>query len=200
LERTGLDRFDIVYLHDPDEHFEQASSEGIAALIELRDQGVVSAVGAGMNHAAPLAELIRRADVDLVMCAGRFTLLDPEALVELLPLATENDVGVVVAGVFNSGVLSRNRPLPNALFDYMQAPAALVERANRIADRCEVHGVTLPEAAIAYVLRHPAVASVVVGARGQKQVLDNVERSRTIIPDFLWSELASEGLIQEFPI
>ena len=88
LERIGLDRIDILYLHDPDDHFEQASTEGIGALIELREQGVVDAVGAGMNHAAPLAELIRRADVDLVMCAGRFTLLDDEALEDLLPLAT----------------------------------------------------------------------------------------------------------------
>jgi D-threo-aldose 1-dehydrogenase len=200
LARTGLDRFDILYLHDPDEHFEQASTEGIAALIELREQGVVSAVGAGMNHAAPLAELIRRADIDLVMCAGRFTLLDSEALVELLPLATARDVGVVVAGVFNSGLLSRGRPLPNARFDYQQAPAALIDRVHRIADRCEAYGMTLPEVAIAYVLRHAAVASVLVGARGKQQVDDNVERSQTTVPDLLWSELAFEGLIQEFPI
>src|SRR4051794_31584360 len=110
LERTGLERFDILYLHDPDDHFEQASTEGIGALIELREQGLVSAVGAGMNHAAPLAELIRRADVDLVMCAGRFTLIDGEALEELLPLAVERKVGVVAAAVYNSGLLSTPRP------------------------------------------------------------------------------------------
>ena len=199
LERTGLDRFDILYLHDPDDHFEQASTEGIDTLIELRDQGVVSAVGAGMNHAAPLAELIRRADIDVVMCAGRFTLLDHEALDDLLPQAIEHDVAVVIAGVFNSGLLSQDRPRSGARFDYQPAPAALIERANLIAERCEAHGVTLSEAAIAYVLRHPAVASVVVGARGKKQVAENVMRSQTVVPDLLWSELASEGLIQEFP-
>jgi D-threo-aldose 1-dehydrogenase len=161
LLRTGLDRFDILYLHDPDDFFEQASTEGIKALIELREQGVVSAVGAGMNAAAPLAELIRRADVDLVMCAGRFTLLDGEALDELLPLAHERKVGVVAAAVFNSGLLGRDRPAPDAHFSYLPAPPELLARTNRIADVCEAHGVTLPAAAIAYVLRHPAVTSVV---------------------------------------
>jgi D-threo-aldose 1-dehydrogenase len=198
LERMGLDRFDILYLHDPDDFFEQASNEGIAALIELREQGVVSAVGAGMNHAAPLAELIRRADVDLVMCAGRFSLLDGSALIELLPLAIERAVSVVVAGVFNSGLLSRDRPTSDALFDYVAAPADLIARARHIADICEMHGCTLPAAAIAYVLRHPAVTSVVIGARTDDQVVDNVGRYLSTIPDLLWSDLASEGLVQEF--
>jgi len=195
LARTGLDRFDILYMHDPDDHFEQASTEGIAALIELRDQGVVTAVGAGMNHAAPLAELIRRADVDLVMCAGRFTLVDDEALTELLPLAAERGVGVVAAGVYNSGLLSTSRPAPGAFFDYQPAPAELIVRVNRIADVCEGHGVTVPDVAIAYVLRHPAVVSVVLGARGTQQVHSNVQRAQARIPSALWQELEAEGLI-----
>ena len=197
LQRTGLDRFDILYLHDPDDHFEQASTEGIAALIELREQGVVSAVGAGMNHSAPLAELIRRADIDIVMCAGRFTLLDDEALADLLPLAAARGVSVVAAAVYNSGLLGRPRPAPDARFDYAPAPAALIERANRIADVCERHGVTLPDAAIGYVLRHPAVVSVVLGARGDSQVRSNVERATTPIPDDVWRELADADLITE---
>jgi D-threo-aldose 1-dehydrogenase len=197
LERTGLDRFDILYLHDPDDHFEQASTEGIGALIELREQGVVSAVGAGMNHAAPLAELIRRADVDLVMCAGRFTLIDDEALDDLLPLALERGVGVVAAAVFNSGLLSRDRPAPDATFDYGPAPAELIARVNSIADVCEAHGVTLPAVAIAYVLRHPAVTSVVLGARGRSQVQQNLDRYQTTVPDAVWTDLVSAGLIQE---
>jgi D-threo-aldose 1-dehydrogenase len=198
LERTGLERFDILYLHDPDDHFEQASTEGIGALIELREQGLVSAVGAGMNHAAPLAELIRRADIDIVMCAGRFTLLDGEALEELLPLALERGVDVVAAAVYNSGLLGQDRPAPDASFDYGPAPAELIARANAIADVCERHGVRLPEVAIAYVLRHPAVVSVVLGARGREQVRSNLDRLETTIPSRLWSELASAGLIQEF--
>lgn len=195
LQRTGLERFDILYLHDPDDHFEQASTEGIDALIELRDQGVVTEVGAGMNHSAPLAELIRRADVDIVMCAGRFTLLDDEALRDLLPLAAERGVGVVAAAVYNSGLLSTERPAPNATFDYRPAPAELIDRVNRIADICEEHGVTVPDAAIAYVLRHPAVVSVVLGARGTHQVHSNVQRAVTPVPDAVWRDLAEAGLI-----
>lgn len=196
LTRTGLDRIDILYLHDPDDHFEQASTEGIGALIELREQGVVRAVGAGMNHAAPLAELIRRADVDLVMCAGRFTLLDGEALSDLLPLALDRGVGVVVAGVYNSGLLARGRPQPGALYDYRPAPPDLLDRARRIADVCAGHGVELPAVAIGYVLRHPAVVSVVIGARGRAQVRQNVERYETAIPDAVWADLESAGLTQ----
>ncbi|WP_345800878.1 aldo/keto reductase [Microbacterium sp. AZCO] len=199
LERTGLDRFDILYLHDPDDHFEQASTEGIAALIELREQGVVRAVGAGMNHAAPLAELIRRADVDILMCAGRFTLLDDEALADLLPLAEERGVAVVAAAVYNSGLLSTPRPAPDAFYNYEPAPPALLARANAIADLCEEHGVTLPEAAIAYPLRHPAVATVVLGARGRAQVTQNVARAAASIPDALWHDLAAAGLIPAEP-
>ncbi len=197
LERTGLDRFDILYLHDPDDHFEQASTEGIGALIELREQGVVTEVGAGMNSAAPLAELIRRADIDLVMCAGRFTLIDDEALAELLPLATERGVGVVAAAVYHSGRLSTPRPAPGAVFNYAPAPAELIDRVNRIADVCERHGVKVPDAAIAYVLRHPAVVSVVLGARGTYQVHSNVQRAEIAIPAALWQELTEEGLIAD---
>ncbi|QAV70601.1 aldo/keto reductase [Salinibacterium sp. UTAS2018] len=195
LTRTGLDHFDVLYMHDPDDHFEQASTEGIAALIELREQGVVKAVGAGMNSSAYLAELIRRADVDLVMCAGRFTLIDDSALADLMPLALERNVGVVVAGVYNSGLLGRNRPSPDATFDYEPVPPAILENANRVADACEAHGVTLPEAAIAYVLRHPAVVSVVVGARGGDQVRSNIERYETAMPEGLWADLEAAGLV-----
>jgi D-threo-aldose 1-dehydrogenase len=198
LKRTGFDRFDILFLHDPENHFEQASGEGIQTLIELREQGVVSAVGAGMNFAGPLAELIRRADIDLVMCAGRFTLLDSEALDDLLPLAQKSGVGVIVAGVFNSGLLSTDRPSADAKFNYEAAPTELIERTIRIADVCANFGVTLAEAAMGYVQRHPAVMSVVIGARGKNQVLQNVNRFRASIPDALWVELESKGLIREF--
>jgi D-threo-aldose 1-dehydrogenase len=195
LTRTGLDRIDVLYMHDPDDHFEQASTEGIGALIELREQGVVKAVGAGMKDAAPLAELIRRADIDLVMCAGRFTLIDDGALADLMPTALEHNVGVVVAGVYNSGLLGRNRPSPDATFDYGPVPPAILERANRVADVCEAHGVTLPEAAIAYVFRHPAVVSVVVGARGGDQVRSNIDRYETKMPEGLWDDLEAAGLV-----
>ncbi|MBN9195397.1 MAG: aldo/keto reductase, partial [Microbacterium sp.] len=106
LTRLGTDRLDIAYLHDPDDHWDAASTTGVGALVELRDQGVVGAIGAGMNQSAMLAEFIRRTDVDVVMVAGRLTLLDASALEELLPLALERGVGVVAAAVYNSGLLS----------------------------------------------------------------------------------------------
>lgn len=197
LARTKLDYFDVLYMHDPDDHFEQASTEGINTLIELREQGVVKAVGAGMNQAGPLAELIRRADIDLVMCAGRFTLIDDAALGDLLPTALAHSVGVVVAGVYNSGLLGRERPNNDATFDYGPVPPAILARAHHVADVCESHGVTLPQAAIAYVLRHPAVTSVVVGARGGEQVRQNISRYATVMPEALWKDLEGSGLIAE---
>ncbi|WP_062467424.1 aldo/keto reductase [Demequina maris] len=197
LARLGTDRIDIVYLHDPDEPemFAQASSEGIGALIELREQGVVRAVGAGMNAAEPLAELIRRADVDLVMCAGRHSLLDHAATDELLPLAHDRGVGIVAAGVYNSGLLSRPRPDADARYDYLPAPQELLARTNRIADLCEEHGVTLPDAATQFPLANPAVVCAVVGVRGVDQVASLLTRYRTPIPDALWAALADAGLI-----
>jgi D-threo-aldose 1-dehydrogenase len=197
LKRTGLDHIDVLYMHDPENHFEQASTEGIAALIELREQGVVKAVGAGMNFSSYLAELIRRADVDLVMLAGRYTLLEQGALDDLMPLAVERGVGVVIAGVYNSGLLSQTRPPADAKYNYEQAPAELIARANAIADVCEAHGVTLPEAAIAFALLHPAVVSVVVGAREASQVASSVERYSKKVPAALWSDLKSAGLLPE---
>ncbi len=197
LERTGLDRIDVLYLHDPDDHFEQASTEAIDALIELRDQGAIKAIGAGMNHAAPLAELIRRADVDQVMVAGRYTLLDHSAFDDLLPLALERAVAVVVAGVYNSGILAKDRPTKSANFNYETAPAALVDRAIAIADICEVHGVSLPEAAMGFAFLHPAVASVVVGARDAAQVTSNIDRYAATIPPELWSDLHTAGFLPD---
>ena len=195
LERLGLDRLDVVYLHDPDQHWAQASTEGIDTLVELRSQGVVGAIGAGMNQTAMIAEFIRRCDVDVMMLANRFTLLEQTALDELLPVALERGVGIVAAAIYNSGLLSFARPASDARYDYEQAPAALLARANAIADVCERHGVTLPDAAVAYPLRHPAVVSVVLGTRTAEQVVSNVSRYETVIPEELWTELQAEGLI-----
>ena len=195
LERLGLDRVDVVYLHDPDFHWQQASTEGIAALIELREQGLIGAIGAGMNQSAMIAQFIRETDVDLMMLAGRYTLLEQGALDDLLPLALERGVGIVAAAIYNSGLLSAPRPAADARYDYQQAPPELLSRANAIADVCERWGVTLPDAAVAYPLRHPAVVSVVLGTRTAQQVASNVSRYETPIPDEVWAELQSEGLI-----
>jgi len=199
LDRMGLDSIDIVYLHDPDDHLDQALGEGIQTLIELREQGVVRAVGAGMNQSEALAALIRAADVDLVMLAGRYTLLEQGAADDLLPLAIERGVGVVIAGVYNSGLLSSPRPPADAKYNYEDAPAELIARANAIADVCEAHGVTLPEAALAFPLLHPAVVSVVVGVRDAAQMTGNLERYAATIPSELWADLRSASLIPALP-
>src|SRR4051812_37150693 len=199
LDRMGLDSIDIVYLHDPDDHLDQALGEGIQTLIELREQGVVRAVGAGMNQSEALAALIRAADVDLVMLAGRYTLLEQGAADDLLPLAIERGVGVVIAGAYNSGLLSSPRPPADAKYNYEDAPAELIARANAIADVCEAHGVTLPEAALAFPLLHPAVVSVVVGVRDAAQMTGNLERYETTIPAELWADLRSASLLPALP-
>ncbi len=195
LTRLGMDRVDVLYLHDPDHHWEQASTEGIATLIELRDQGVVRAIGAGMNQSAMLARFVRECDVDLVMLAGRFTLLDQGALDDLLPIALERGVGVVAAGVYNSGLLGRAVVPDDAHYEYQAAPAELLARARAIAELCGAHGVTLPDAAVQFPLRHPAVVSAVLGARNGEQMQGGLDRDSAPIPDALWSDLEAAGFI-----
>jgi D-threo-aldose 1-dehydrogenase len=199
LGRLGLDRVDILYVHDADDHYRQAATEAVPALVDLRDQGVVGAIGVGMNQWELPARFIRETDIDLVMLAGRYTLLDQGAADDLLPLAEERGVGIVAAGVYNSGLLARDRPSGQATFDYAPAPAALVERANRLADACEELGVTLPEAAVQFPLRHPAVVSVVLGARDGEQVAAMLRRYERSVPPELWPELVARGLIAAPP-
>lgn len=195
LARLGLDRLDIVYLHDPDDHWNEASTTGMAALIELRDEGVVGAIGAGMNQSAMLAAFVQQCDVDVVMVAGRYTLLDQSAQRDLLPAALRRGVAVVAAAVYNSGLLSQPVVPDDARLDYADAPADLVERARSIAFICESHGVSLPEAAVRFPLMHPAISSVVVGTRTAVQARSAVDRARATIPDALWSDLAEAGHI-----
>jgi D-threo-aldose 1-dehydrogenase len=199
LDRLGLDRIDIAYLHDPDDHWDAASTTGIGALVELREQGVLRYIGAGMNHAAMLAELVRRTDVDLVMCAGRYTLLEQRSAEELLTEAAARGVGVVAAGVYNSGLLSRDQVPDDASYDYGDAPVDVIARAREIAAVCAEHGVTLPAAAVQFPLRNPTIVSVVLGARTAEQVLGGVERAAVAIPDSLWTDLARRGLLDEVP-
>jgi D-threo-aldose 1-dehydrogenase len=189
LERLGLDRVDVVHVHDPDDALDQAIGEALPALVELRDQRVIGAVGAGMNHAGPLARIVREADVDCVLVAGRLTLLDQRACEELLPACAEHGVAVIAAGVFNSGVLAD--PGPEATYDYGPAPEATLERARRIAAVCARHGVPLGAAAIGFPLRERAVACVLVGARSPAEVAADVDWFAADVPDALWDELAA---------
>lgn len=196
LDRTGLDRLDIVYLHDPDDHWRQAADEAMPALADLRDQGVIDAIGAGMNQSAMLARFLRETPADVVMLAGRYTLLDQTALDDVLPAAHEHDKSVVAVGVFNSGLLSRDRPAEGMKYDYRDAPPHLVDRARAIADVCAAHGTTLPAAAIAFPFSHPTIINVTLGMRTAEQVGRNVELHRRHMSDQLWDDLRAQGLIR----
>ncbi|MEW2398288.1 aldo/keto reductase [Streptomyces sp. NPDC046862] len=196
LERTGLDRLDLVYLHDPDDHWRQAAEEAMPTLADLRDQGVVGAIGAGMNQSAMLARFLRETAADVVMLAGRYTLLDQSALDDVLPAALELGKSVVAVGVFNSGLLSRDRPAEGMKYDYQDAPPHLVGRARAMAEVCERHGTTLPAAAIAFPFSHPSIINVTLGMRNPEQVRRNVELHRRQVPDGLWDDLRAQGLIR----
>jgi D-threo-aldose 1-dehydrogenase len=189
LGRLGLDYIDIAYLHDPDDHWLEASTTGIAALVELRDQGVVRAIGSGMNQSAMPTRFVRECDVDVMMIAGRYTLLDREAADELLPAALERGVSIVAAAPYNSGLLSKAEVPADAMYQYAQAPPELINRARAMAELCAAYGVGLPDAAVQFPLRHPAVVSVVVGLRTAEQAASTVDRHESAIPDELWKEL-----------
>jgi D-threo-aldose 1-dehydrogenase len=195
LDRLGLDHVDVVYAHDPEQASPTAAREGLEALAELKREGVVKAIGIGTNAVGDLADLIADGLLDVVMLAGRYTLLEQPGLSTVLDPAAEAGVAVVAVGVFNSGLLAVDRPGDDAKYDYGDAPAALIGRATRIAEVCEAHGTTLPAAAIALPLRHPAVVAVAVGVRDRTQVDQNLDRYAASIPDALWADLVSEGLL-----
>ncbi|MEU6657476.1 aldo/keto reductase [Streptomyces sp. NPDC046821] len=193
LTRLGLDRVDIVYLHDPDDHGEQAFREGYPALERLRAEGVVRAIGAGMNQAGMLTRFVRDTDVDVVLCAGRYTLLDQSALTELLPAAVKNGVSVVVGGAFNSGLLAD--PRAGSTYNYTAASGELLQRALRIKAIAEGHGITLRAAALAFCAAHPEVASVLVGTRTAAEVRDCANQFATHVPPAFWQELRDTDLL-----
>jgi aryl-alcohol dehydrogenase-like predicted oxidoreductase len=190
LDRSGLDAFDVVLIHDPDDHWEQAVTGAYPALARMRAEGAVRAIGAGMNQAAMLTRFVTETDLDCVLVAGRYSLLDRSAARDLLPLCAERGVGVLVGGVFNSGILAD--PSPGATYDYAPAPEGLLRRAQALAARCADHGVPLAAAALNFPLRHPAVTGVVVGARSPREVAENVAHAATTIPEELWAQLDAE--------
>ncbi|MET8472044.1 aldo/keto reductase [Streptomyces sp. NPDC006422] len=193
LERLGVDRIDVAYLHDPDDHAKEAFGEGYPELERMRGEGLVGAIGAGMNQAAMLTRFVRDTDVDVVLCAGRYSLLDQRALRELLPAAVERGVSVVVGGVFNSGLLAD--PAPGATFDYAQAPPELVARAQEFQALAARHGTTLRAAALAFPFGHPGVTSVLVGTRSAAEVRDTVAQFTADVPAAFWQEARDRGLL-----
>lgn len=200
LERMGVDRIDVAYLHDPDVYDLDAGIEqGLPALVDLRDQGVVAEVGIGVNDVAAALRAVNESDIDVVMIAGRYTLLEQPAAAELLPRCLERGVRVVTAAVFNSGLLATPTRSADAHYNYGAVPESIAARVDRLADVCAVHGVTLPQAAIQFPLRHPAVSTVVVGTSRAAAVRQNAEHLRATIPEALWQDLESLELIPSRP-
>lgn len=187
LERLGLDRIDVVHVHDPDDHADEAVAGAFPALCELRDQGVIGAVGCGMNQVALLRRFVDEVDLDVILLAGRYTLLDRSGGDDLLPVCHERGIGVIVGGVFNSGLLADPDATPT--YDYGPAAPELVARARTLRDRAVAYGVPLPAAAIGFALRNEAVTSVIVGARSADEVREDVALASTAIPTELWSDL-----------
>lgn len=188
MQRLGLDRVDIVYVHDPDDHMESALRDAVPTLVELREQRVIGAVGVGMNFVEPLRRFVAESDIDAVMVAGRWTLVDHSAA-PLLDECLERNVAVVSAAPFNSGLLSRSQPAGDTHFDYGPAPDDMLAAARACANACIARGTTLPAAALQFPLRHPAVSTVVAGMRTPDQCSLNLEWSAAKIDWRLWNEL-----------
>jgi D-threo-aldose 1-dehydrogenase len=206
LERLGLDRADIVYLHDPDEYDPDAAAPGgpgtpaealaagLRALAALRAEGAVGAVGVGSKSVPALTAAARSGLVDVLMVAGRYTLLEQPAEA-LLRECAERGVAVIAAGVFNSGALSLPAPDPSLPYEYGRMPAEVYQRITRLRAACERHGVDLPTAALAFPLLAPAVTAIAVGAQSPEQVRQNAARAAAPVPPALWHDLRTAGLV-----
>jgi D-threo-aldose 1-dehydrogenase len=192
LERLGVDRVDVVHIHDPDDHIDEAVAGAHRALVELRDQGVIDAVSLGTNSVATATTFLDRCDLDCVLVAGRFTLLDQSA-VPVIRQCADRGIAYLAAGVFNSGVLAR--PAEGAWYDYAPAARPLVDRALDIERVCRRHGVTLRAAALHFVLAQPDVTVVIVGMAAPAEVDENVAVVEATVPDDLWTDLVEQGLL-----
>jgi D-threo-aldose 1-dehydrogenase len=205
LERLGVDSIDIVYAHDVDVfthgseakrdgHFKTLMEGGYKALHHLREQKVIKAFGAGVNEWQICERLVKAGEFDLFLLAGRYTLLEQEALNSFLPLCEERGIGIVLGGPYNSGILATG-PKPGAFYNYDPAPKQILERVRRIETLCKRHKVKLPEAALRFPLHHPSVVSVIPGAVSPKQVEMNVTTLSAKIPKALWRDLKEQGLM-----
>lgn len=196
LTRLGLDQVDILHIHDPDNHYVEAMKGSYRALLRLREEGVIRAVGVGMNQAKMLARFAAEGDFDCFLCAGRYTLVDHTALKRLLPLCEERNISIIIGGPYNSGILAQGA-VDGAKFDYRKAPPVIVEKVRRIEVICGRHETPLKAAALQFPLAHPAVATVIPGARSPLEVDENVAMAEFEIPGDFWAELRDEGLIPD---
>lgn len=194
LKRLNLDRVDIAYIHDADDHWEQAICEAYPTLNDLRSQGVVKAIGVGMNQWEMEARFAREGDFDCFLLAGRYTLLDQSSLAELMPACLERNVSLVLGGTYNSGILASDLG-PQSTYDYEVAPPEIIERARKIKVVCDRHAVPLKAAALQFGLLHPAVVATIPGPRSVAEVKENFRMASHPIPTDLWAELKLEELI-----
>jgi D-threo-aldose 1-dehydrogenase len=207
LKRLGVDRIDVLLAHDLCifTHGSKEASDariaeffdrgGYRAMAELREQGVVSAIGAGVNEWEVCETLLRREDFDCFLLAGRYTLLEQEALDSFLPLCVQRDVGIILGGPYNSGILATG-PVAGARYNYAPAPEAVMDKVRRMQAVCADHGVSLAAAALRFPLGHPAVKTVIPGAANAAEVRENLNVMAATIPAALWSDLRDQGLIR----
>lgn len=194
LERLGLDHIDIVLLHDCEDYLEQTLREAYPVLDSYRSQGIIKAVGMGLNLCAPSVAIMKDTDLDCALIAGRYTLLDQEAQHELFPLALKKDVSMIIGGVFNSGVLAN--PVPGAMYNYAPVSDELLKKAQAIKKLLDSRNVSLTAAALQFPLRHPAVTTVLTGSRNSTELRANVADFDLEIPGDIWKELEDSGLVE----
>lgn len=194
LERLGLERVDILFMHDPDNHYTEALTQALPVLMELRAQGHIKAIGAGMNQWEMELQFAKDGHCDCFLLAGRYTLLDQTALPEFLPYCLEHHISVVAGGPYNSGILAVG-PRAGATFNYRAASPEMLDKAQRIQAVCERYQVPLKAAALQFILAHPAIASVIPGARSVAEVEENIRLVEWPIPPDLWTELKQADLI-----
>lgn len=194
--RLKLERFEILLLHDCDQHVEQALKEAYPVLSRMREAGETDAIGAGLNSYETALKLAREEQFDCFLLAGRYTLLEQGAMDEFLPLCHDEKIGVLVGGPFNSGILASD-PSPASKYNYERAPAEVLERARRIKVVCDRHGVPLRAAALQFILANPTVTCVIPGCRSRSEVESNRRALDIRIPRALWEELKGEGLLRE---
>lgn len=189
LERLGMDSVEVLFIHDPDENADAAIIEAYPELERMRSEGIIKAIGVGMNQCETPTRVIKETDIDMVLIAGRYSLLDQRALIELLPTAVERNVDIIAAGVFNSGILAN--PVKGATYDYVPASDELLAKALRIREVLDGHQVSLTSAALQFPLRHPAVKSVLVGCRSAAEVKTNIDAFNLPIENKVWDDLVS---------
>jgi D-threo-aldose 1-dehydrogenase len=203
--RLGLNRIDIVLIHDVDiwthgtqevvdQRFKEAMSGCFPALAELRSAGVIKAIGVGLNESAMSLRFVREADIDCVMLAGRYTLLEQGALNDLLPVCEEKDVSILLAAPLNTGILATGA-VPGATYNYQPAPEPIMEHVRRLEAVCRRHGVELAAAALQFPLGHPSVASIVAGSMSADEVNENAARMAASISPAFWSDLKEQELL-----